>query len=191
MKLVAATGNMHKLKEMREIFEDFEILSAEEAGFFGDVEETGETFLENARLKAHAVAAQTGLPTLADDSGLCVDALGGRPGVYSARYSALFAPKGWTKGNRALLLEEMKGISDRSAHFSCAVVLAYPDGRELCAEGRTFGHILTEERGENGFGYDSLFFSDDLRKSFGEAEEAEKNAVSHRGRAMKALREQL
>lgn len=197
MKLVAATGNAHKLKEMREILPEFEIVSAAEAGFFEDVEETGETFLDNARLKAHAVMTATGLPALADDSGLSVDALGGAPGVYSARYSKLFAPAGFVgcgdrdRSNRALLLSELKGKKDRAAHFCCAIVLAYPDGRELTAEGRTFGHILEEERGEGGFGYDCLFWSDDLQKSFGEADEAEKNSVSHRGRALRALKEQL
>lgn len=198
MKLVAATGNRDKLKEMREIFPDFDILSAEEAGFLGDVEETGETFLDNARLKAHAVAMATGFPALADDSGLCVDALGGAPGIYSARYSEKFAPadfvlhgKDRDGRNRAFLLEQMKDVSDRSAHFCCAVVLAYPDGREVSAEGRTYGHILLSERGENGFGYDRLFFSDDLKRAFGEAGEDEKNGVSHRGRALAALRSKL
>ncbi len=202
MKLVAATGNKHKLREMREIFPDFEILSAAEAGFFEDVEETETTFLGNALLKARAVMRATGLISLADDSGLAVDALSGEPGVYSARYSAMFAPQEWLRAhmplcdgkdalNRAFLLARLKGKTDRSAHFCCAIVLCFPDGRELTAEGRTFGHILTEERGASGFGYDPLFFSDDLQKSFGEADEAEKNAVSHRGRALAALREQL
>lgn len=200
MKLVAATGNKNKLREMREIFSDFEILSAEEAGFYGEVKETGKTFLENASLKARAVAKATGLPALADDSGLCVNALGEAPGIYSARYSEMFAPAKWLavhagtprdKRNRAFLLEQMKDIEDRSAHFCCAIVLACPDGRELSAEGKTFGRILSEECGEFGFGYDPLFFSDDLKRSFGEAGEREKNAVSHRGRALMALKEKL
>ncbi len=202
MKLVAATGNQHKLREMREIFPDFEFLSAEEAGFFEDVEETEDSFLGNARLKARAVMRATGLPALADDSGLCVDALGGEPGVYSARYSALLAPRDWLAAhsalcgdrdarNRAFLLTRLRGVNDRSAHFCCAVVLCFPDGRELEAEGRTFGRILEREQGTCGFGYDPLFFSDDLHKSFGEAEEGEKNAVSHRGRALSLLREKL
>ena len=191
MKLVAATGNSHKLKEMREIFPDFEILSAAEAGFEDEVEETGKTFLDNARLKAHAVAKKVGLPALADDSGLCVDALGGAPGVYSARYAQMFAPATFTQGNKAFLLTKMRDEKNRSAHFCCAIVLAYPDGNEVIAEGETNGRILYENRGENGFGYDGIFFSDDLNKSFGEADEDEKNAVSHRGRALRSLREKL
>lgn len=115
-----------------------------------------------------------------------MDALGGAPGVRSARYSG-----GGDADNRALLLKNLAGVSDRRAHFSCAVALVCPDGRELTAEGRTEGSILTEERGEHGFGYDSLFFSNDLNKSFAEADEAEKNAVSHRGRALKRLEELL
>ncbi len=199
MKLVAATGNAHKLKEMREILRGFDILSAAEAGFFGEVEETETTFFGNARLKARAVARATGLPALADDSGLEVDALGGAPGVYSARFAEMFAPVGFLAAcegghdarNRAFLLDRLKGEKNRAAHFSCALVLVFPDGREICAEGRTFGRILEEEHGEHGFGYDPLFLSDDLNKTFGEAAEEEKNAVSHRGRALAALKEKL
>lgn len=182
MKIVVATGNKHKLREIRDILKSHEILSAAEAGFSGEVEETGETFLENALLKARAVCKTTGLPALADDSGLCVDALQGAPGVYSARYSG-----GGDAENRALLLKNMHGMQDRGAHFCCAVALVFPDGRELTAEGRTYGTILFECRGAGGFGYDSLFLSKDLGVSFAEAGEEEKNAVSHRGRALAAL----
>ncbi len=186
MKLVAATGNMHKVKEIRAVLEGWEVLTAAEAGFTGDVEETGATFAENARIKAAAVCKATGLPALADDSGLCVECLGGAPGVYSARYSG-----GGDAENRKLLLANMAGKEDRRAYFACAISLVFPDGKEISAEGRTYGDILQEERGENGFGYDSLFLSDDLKKSFGEATDGEKNAVSHRGRALRALREKL
>lgn len=197
MKLVVATGNRHKLKEIREILKDFEVISAADAGFFGEVEETGETFLDNALLKARAVSRATHLPALGDDSGLCVDGLGGAPAVYSARFSRMFAPADWTAEgdddarNRAFLLYKMQGMADRSAHFCCTLALCFPDGRELTAEGRTFGRILTEERGVGGFGYDPLFFSDDLQKTFGEADEEEKNSVSHRGRALRRLKELL
>ncbi len=186
MKLVAATGNAHKLREFREILKGFEIVSEREAGYLGEVEETGETFAENARLKAYAVCKATGLPALADDSGLCVDALGGAPGVYSARYSG-----GGDAENRALLLERLAGEEARGAHFACAVCLVFPDGRELSAEGRSYGTILREERGTGGFGYDPLFYSQELGKTFAEASEAEKNSVSHRGRALRALGELL
>lgn len=191
MKLVAATGNAHKLREIREILNGFEILSEADAGFFGEVEETGETFLENALLKARAVCGATGLPALADDSGLCVDALGGAPGVYSARYAEKFAPSDWDAGNNAFLLKNLQGVSDRRAYFCCAVALVFPDGRQLTAEGRAYGTILSKSRGIGGFGYDPLFYSDELGQSFAEAGEAAKNSVSHRGRALRALAEQL
>lgn len=186
MKVVAATGNRHKLKEFREIFPDWDIVSEQEAGFSGEVEETGETFLENALLKARAVCRATGQPALADDSGIVVDALGGAPGVHSARYSG-----GDDADNRALLLQNMQNAANRDAHFTSAIALVFPDGREVTAEGSTFGTILREERGSSGFGYDCLFYSSDLKKSFGEATDEEKNSVSHRGRALAALREKL
>ena len=186
MKVVAATGNRHKLKEFREIFPDWDIVSEQEAGFSGEIEETGETFLENALLKARAVCRATGQPALADDSGIVVDALGGAPGVHSARYSG-----GDDADNRALLLQNMQNAANRDAHFTSAIALVFPDGREVTAEGSTFGTILREERGSSGFGYDCLFYSSDLKKSFGEATDEEKNSVSHRGRALAALREKL
>ena len=186
MKVVAATGNRHKLKEFREIFPDWDIVSEQEAGFSGEVEETGESFLENALLKARAVCRVTGQPALADDSGIVVDALGGAPGVHSARYSG-----GDDADNRALLLQNMQNAANRDAHFTSVIALVFPDGREVTAEGSTFGTILREERGSSGFGYDCLFYSSDLKKSFGEATDEEKNSVSHRGRALTALREKL
>lgn len=186
MKVVAATGNRHKLKEFREIFPDWDIVSEQEAGFSGEVEETGESFLENALLKARAVCRATGQPALADDSGIVVDALGGAPGVHSARYSG-----GDDADNRALLLKNMQNAANRDAHFTSVIALVFPDGREVTAEGSTFGTILREERGSSGFGYDCLFYSSDLKKSFGEATDEEKNSVSHRGRALAALREKL
>lgn len=184
--VVAATGNKHKVEEFRSVLSGWTVLTAKEAGFVGDVEETGVTFLENAIIKAQAIAQATGLPALADDSGLCVDALDGAPGIYSARYSG-----GGDQENRDFLLRNMQDITDRSAYFACAIALCYPDGRTVTAEGRTYGRILYEECGSHGFGYDCLFFSDDLQKSFGEATEEEKNGVSHRGRALRLLEEKL
>lgn len=186
IKLVVASGNKNKLREIAEIFTDFEVISQKDAGFDVDVEETGETFIDNARLKAHAAAKALGCMALADDSGLCVDALNGAPGVYSARYCGYH---GSDKENRDLLLKNMQGVENRTAHFTSAVVLAYPDGREVTAEGHTYGKILHEEMGEGGFGYDCLFESDDLKKSFGLATAEEKNKVSHRYRALIALLE--
>lgn len=184
--IVAATGNAHKLKEIRAVLKNREILSQREAGFCGEVEETGATFAENAELKARAVCEATGLPALSDDSGLCVEALGGAPGVYSARYSG-----GGDAENRALLLKNLSGQANRRAYFVCAIALVFPDGTLIRAEGRTYGRILYAEQGKNGFGYDSLFFSDDLQKSFGEAGDEEKNSVSHRGRALAELEKLL
>ncbi len=185
-QIVVASNNAHKLREIAEIFTDYEVISQSQAGFTEDVEETGETFVENALLKSRAVCKALGCITLADDSGLCVDALNGEPGVYSARYSG---GHGNDKENRALLLKKMQGKSDRRAYFTCALALVCPDGREITVEGKTYGNILTREVGEGGFGYDPLFESEDLGKSFGLATAEEKNKVSHRFRALQLLRE--
>jgi XTP/dITP diphosphohydrolase len=183
-RLVVATGNAHKLKEIAEIFPSFEIVSQKEMGFNEEVEETGSTFAENALIKARAAAKVLGIPTIADDSGLCVDALGGAPGIYSARYCGYH---GDDKKNREVLLENMRNVTDRRAHFTSAIALVFPNGKEIVVEGHTYGKILYTETGEMGFGYDCLFESDDLKKSFGVATAQEKNAVSHRYRALKAL----
>lgn len=184
--LVVATGNAHKLAEIAQIFPQYDVVSQAQRGFCEEVEETGATFAENALIKARAAAAALQTVTLADDSGLCVEALHGEPGVYSARYSG-----GGDADNRALLLKNMQTENDLRAYFSCAVALVYPDGREIVAEGRTYGSIMREEHGTGGFGYDSLFFSDDLQKSFGEATAEEKNSVSHRYRALTALLQKI
>ena len=184
--LVVATGNAHKLREIAQIFPDFEVISQKQAGFFEEVEETGATFVENALIKARAACKALGLPVLADDSGLCVEALGGAPGVYSARYCG---HHGDDKANRSLLLENMQNKADRTAYFCCAIAVVFPEGKEWTAEGKTYGRILTEESGDGGFGYDPIFFSDDLQKSFGVATAEEKNTVSHRYRALCAIRE--
>lgn len=184
-RLVVATGNAHKLREIAEIFTDYEVVSQKQMGFDEDVEETGTTFAENALIKARAACKALGLPVLADDSGICVGALGGKPGIYSARYCGVH---GDDKGNRRLLLKNLEGVKERKAHFNCAVALVYPDGRETVVEGKTHGSILLAEEGDGGFGYDPIFFSEDLQKSFGVATAEEKNAVSHRFRALQALR---
>ena len=182
--LIVATGNQHKLREIAEIFTDYEVLSQKQMGFCEDVEENGVSFAENALIKARAVCQALGCVTLADDSGLCVDALGGQPGIFSARYCGYH---GDDEANRKKLLENMQGITNRTAHFNCAMALVYPNGEELVVEGQTFGEILHEEVGNGGFGYDPLFFSQDLQKSFGVATAEEKNKVSHRFRALKKL----
>ena len=187
-RLVVATGNAHKLREIAEIFTDFEVVSQKQMGFTDEVEETGTTFAENALIKARAAANALGCIALADDSGICVDALGGAPGVYSARYAG---EHGSDKANRDLLLKNMENVTDRTAYFISAIALVYPDGRELLAEGKTYGKVLYEEQGDGGFGYDCIFESDDLQKSFGLATAEEKNAVSHRARAVRKLAEFL
>ena len=180
MTVILAPNNEHR-----------KTLTLKEAGVSADPEENGATFKENALIKAREICRLTSLPALSDDSGLCVNALGGAPGVYSARYSGKDSAD-----NTALLLKNLKkaaeaGNPDRSAHFSCCVALVFPDGRELTAEGRTFGSITLSPEGEGGFGYDPVFFSPELGKTFAQASEEEKNSVSHRGRALAALKEQL
>ena len=183
IRLVVASGNAHKLREIAEIFTDFEVYSQKQMGFDEDVEETGTSFAENALIKARAACKALGEMVLADDSGLCVDALDGAPGVYSARYCG---HHGSDEENRKVLLKNMQGVENRKAHFTSAIAIVYPDGRELVAEGHTYGEILHEETGDGGFGYDCLFFSDDLQKSFGVATAEEKNKVSHRFRGLQA-----
>lgn len=186
MKLALATNNAHKIVEIRAILGNYfeETLTLKELGVDVDVEETGSTLDENALIKARAIAEMTGLPSLADDTGLMVDALDGAPGVYSARYAG---EEHDDAKNRALLLKNLQSASDRSAHFGTCVALYYPDGHYILGHGRVDGNILFAERGENGFGYDSLFFSTELGKSFAEATPEEKNSVSHRARALRDL----
>lgn len=188
MKLAIATNNQHKLQEIRAILGDSfeELLSLKDLGIDVDVEETGTTLEENALIKARAILALSGIATLADDTGLMVDALRGAPGVYSARYAG---EEHDDAKNRALLLKNLDGVKDRSAHFATVIALCYPDGKTLTASGRVNGEILLSERGTEGFGYDSLFFSTELGKTFAEATQAEKNSVSHRGRALRAMLE--
>lgn len=187
-RLVVATGNLHKLREIAQIFPEYEVVSQKEMGFDSDVEETGSTFSENALIKARAAATALGCKTMADDSGLCVEALNGAPGIFSARYSGVH---GDDRANREKLLRDMEKFSDRRAYFVSAVALVDPNGKEIVAEGKTFGSILYAEEGAGGFGYDCIFKSDDLGKSFGLATAEEKNAVSHRYRSLQALKAKL
>lgn len=188
--IVVASGNKGKLREIAEIFTGFSVVSMQEAGFAEEIEETGETFAENALIKARAVCKALGQPALADDSGLCVDALGGAPGVYSARFCGRH---GDDAANNELLLEKLASVPEegRGAYFESCVALVFPDGRELTASGRAYGRILTAPQGTGGFGYDPLFYSTELEKGFGVASAAEKNAVSHRGKALRALAAQM
>lgn len=184
-KLIVASNNKGKIKEIKEILKDvYEIVPMGEAGFNEEIEENGSTFFENALIKAKAVSEALGVNALADDSGLCVDALGGAPGIYSARFSGVH---GDDAANRKKLLSELKNLKnpeERKARFVSSVVLYKRDGEVVSGMGETHGIIGFKEEGENGFGYDSLFVSDDLGKSFGLATAEEKNAVSHRKRAL-------
>ena len=190
MKLILASNNQKKLKEIKEILGDRfdEIQSLREAGIVHETVEDGETFLDNARKKAREIAELSGCCALADDSGICVDALGGAPGIYSARFSG---EHGDDEANNALLLEKLRGVSDRSAHFACVVVLAWPDGRELSAEGRLYGQIAYEPAGEGGFGSDPIFYLPERGCTDAQLPPGEKNKISHRGKALRALLEKL
>ncbi|MFN2550032.1 MAG: RdgB/HAM1 family non-canonical purine NTP pyrophosphatase [Myxococcales bacterium] len=187
MKLLVATSNAGKMGEIREILAPlgFELLSLQDAAL-PPPDETGVTFQDNAAMKATECAAQSGLWTLADDSGLCVDALGGAPGVRSARYAAT------DEERRAKVLKGLQGVPEfrRGAHFFCAVVLSAPGGRQVYrAEGRVDGRIGLEARGTNGFGYDPIFLPNEAgNRTLAELGSAEKNALSHRGRALARLR---
>ncbi|MDE6505515.1 MAG: RdgB/HAM1 family non-canonical purine NTP pyrophosphatase [Clostridia bacterium] len=185
-KIVVASGNKGKIAEIKAIFTGTEIISMQELGFDGEIEETGKTFKENAKIKAETIAKTFSLPALSDDSGLCVESLHGAPGIYSARFSG----EGDAE-NRKLLLKRLEHVSDRRAYFESAVCLCFPNGKTYFGEGRTYGKILYEEIGTNGFGYDCLFYSEDLKKSFGLATEEEKNSVSHRYRALCDLRKKI
>jgi len=193
--LVVATQNAGKLREYRALLADLgiELRSLSDVGDAPDVAEIGDTYLTNARAKACALAAHCRLPALADDSGLEVDALGGAPGVRSARFAsdagrALHSSV--DAANRALLLERLRGVPDqrRTARFRCVIVVAHPDGRELVAEGSCEGSIVQTPRGSGGFGYDPVFLYPPLQRTFAELTAEEKDRVSHRALAVERLR---
>lgn len=185
MKIAIATNNRNKLKEIRAVLGGFfdEMFSLDDLGIDVEIEETGDTLTENALIKARTIRDMTGLAALADDSGLMCDALDGAPGVYSARYAG---EEHDDAKNNTLLLKNIAG-KDRTAHFCSVIALCLPDGREYTAEGRVDGVITEEARGNGGFGYDPLFFSPELGKTFAEASAEEKNSVSHRGRALRNM----
>lgn len=190
VKFVLASHNPGKLAEMQSILSGFgvEVVSPAEVGVSPEVEETGGTFAENAMLKAKAYCEASGLPAIADDSGLCVDALNGGPGIYSARYGGEELDD---RGRCMLLLNNMRGQTTRAAHFSCAIACAFPDGRTLNAEGRCDGAIAFAPLGDGGFGYDPLFLLTEKGKTFGQLSPEEKSAVSHRGKALAAFAAEL
>ena len=190
MKLILASNNAHKLTEMKAILSPYfdEIVSMGEAGIEHETVEDGKTFMENAVKKAKELAELSGCCAIADDSGLCVDALAGGPGVFSARFAGVH---GDDKANNALLLKELEGERERGAHYTCAIALAWPDGRLLTAEDYLYGEIAYDERGTNGFGYDPLFLLKELGLRTAELSPEEKNRISHRGKALRKLVEEL
>ena len=190
MKLVLASKNEKKLKEMNEILSgmEVEVCLQADVGIDVDVEETGTTFEENSLLKAKAVMEASGLPAIADDSGLCVDALNGAPGVYSARYGG----EGLDDAGRyRLLLASMPAGQPRTAKFVSVITCCFPDGGVLTARGECPGTIAFAPMGEGGFGYDPVFFLPKLKKTFAQLSAEEKNAISHRGRALEAFQAKL
>lgn len=190
-QIIFATSNEHKMQEIRMILADLpvEILSMKEAGIALDIEENGTSFAENASIKANAIRSYTDAVVLADDSGLVIDALNGEPGIYSARY---LPGEPYEVKNRTLIsrLDGLEGEA-RSARFVCAIAASMPDGRTLFAEGTMEGIIAKEPAGENGFGYDPILYLPEFGKTSAEISPEEKNAISHRGKALRAMRELL
>lgn len=190
MKFVLASKNQKKLVEMNTILSQLgiEVCSEADAGVDVEVEETGSTFEENSLLKARAVMEASGLPAVADDSGLCVDALNGAPGVYSARYGG---PELDDTGRCRLLLENLRGQSPRTARFVSVITCCFPNGDVLTARGECPGTIAFAPMGEGGFGYDPVFFLPEKKKTFAQLTAEEKNAISHRGKALETFRARL
>ena len=193
MKVVLASKNKHKLVEISKITEkfDIELVLQSELGIDIDVEETGTTFEENSFIKAEAVMKATGMAAMADDSGICVDALNGDPGVYSARYGFDETLDDW--GRLQLLLKNMESVADgeRQAKFVCVITLVTPDGQTIQARGEIHGELLREPRGENGFGYDPIFYYPPYGVTTAEMSPEDKNQVSHRANALKIFNEKL
>ena len=186
MKLIIASNNAHKLTEMKAILSPFfdDVQSMREAGIEHETVEDGQTFMENAVKKARELAEISGHAAIADDSGICVDALDGAPGIYSARFSGVH---GDDKANNRLLLEKLEGVENRAAHYTCAIALCWPDGKMLTAEDYLFGEIAHDEKGTGGFGYDPLFLLPERGLRTAELGPGEKNAISHRGKALRKL----
>ena len=195
MKFVLATRNSHKATELKRILEelelDCELLTVADFPSAPEVEETEDTFEGNALLKARALANFTGLAAIADDSGICVDALDGNPGVLSARWSG--ATENIDRANLELVLDQIKGVpaENRGAKFVCAAVAVFPNGKELVAIGEMYGNLLDAPTGENGFGYDPIFVPIGLSKTTAEMSASEKDAISHRGKALNELAHQI
>lgn len=194
MQIIAATNNKNKLQEIREILSQIgcEVFSLNDMGIHTDIEETGTTFKENALIKAREICKMTGQISIADDSGLEVNALNGEPGVYSARYAGIDGEEKDIANNKKLL-EKMKNTpeDERQARFCSVIAIVFPDGREVTAKGYIKGKIGFEERGNGGFGYDPLFIIEGMDKTMAELTLEEKNKISHRANALKKMKEKL
>ena len=188
MKLIIASNNKHKIYEIKKILggKFDEILSLHEAGINHETVEDGATFMENAIKKAREIAEISGFYALADDSGICCDALDGAPGIYSARFSG-----GDDEDNNALLLKMLSDKEDKKAHYTCAMALCSPNGEHTLAEGYMYGTITSDRRGERGFGYDPLFVPMGETRTVAEMTDEEKNAISHRANALKILLDKI
>ena len=193
MKLIIASNNKHKIGEIKKILSGKfdEILSLTEAGISHETVEDGTTFIENALKKAREIAEISGECALADDSGITAHALGDEPGVFSARYAGTHESNAADEANNRLLLKNLKDKDDRTAHYTAAIALVYPDGRSVTAEGYMYGTLIEEGRGEGGFGYDPIFVPDGESRTVAEMTPDEKNAISHRAKALSALLEKL
>ncbi len=191
-EIVLASNNKHKIREIKEILDNVDILTLNDIGFYDEIEENGNTFLENALIKARTISKflrtkNINCDVLADDSGLCCIAINLEPGIYSARYSGVHDA---VKENRDKLIKNLIG-KDKTAYFNCTIVLYHPDDTYEYSEGKTYGKIIDEEIGDTSFGYDCIFLSDDLNKTFGEASEEDKNKVSHRYRALQKIKKYI
>lgn len=187
MKILLGTKNEHKKKEFMKLFEDMDIefVSLKDLGFEGEIEENGSTFKENALIKAKKSYELYGIPALADDSGICIDAFNGKPGIYSARFAGYNTP---SSSKNSLIINLLKGNSNRGAHYTCA--LAFFDGKEtFISEEYCYGEIISDERGSEGFGYDPIFYLKDYDKTMAEIPLEEKNKISHRGKALEKFKE--
>lgn len=193
MKLIIASNNKHKIGEIKKILSGKfdEILSLTEAGISHETVEDGTTFIENALKKAREIAEISGECALADDSGITAHALGDEPGVFSARYAGTHESNAADEANNRLLLKNLRDKDDRTAHYTAAIALVYPDGRSVTAEGYMYGTLIEEGRGEGGFGYDPIFVPDGESRTVAEMTPDEKNAISHRAKALSALLEKL
>ncbi len=190
MKLIIASNNKHKIYEIKTMLgaKFSEILSMREAGIDHETVEDGMTFMENALKKAREIAEISGHAALADDSGICAHALGDAPGIFSARFAGVHGDDG---ANNALLMKKLEDKTDRGAHYTCAMALVFPDGREVTAEGYMYGRITKNPRGTAGFGYDPLFVPVGETRTVAEMTDAEKNAISHRANALSELLKKL